>query len=79
MTMRTRDRPELLSFARRLARLRAQAGLSQRELARESGVGCIRIAGYEVAANCPSADALAKLADALGVTMDKLWRGKETP
>jgi transcriptional regulator with XRE-family HTH domain len=71
-----RDRPELRAFARRLKRLRIGREWTQRDLARESGITGAGVAYYETARVSPQAFALAKLADALGVPMDYLWRGK---
>jgi transcriptional regulator with XRE-family HTH domain len=71
------DRSALADFAVRLRRLRRESELSQRDLAAESGVTNTMIAFYELGHTRPSADAIAKLADAFGVTMDELWRGRK--
>jgi transcriptional regulator with XRE-family HTH domain len=64
-------------FAPRLKSLRRQAGLSQEELAKRVGVHTTHIGRYERGNSRPSADALARLADALGVSGDYLLAGVE--
>jgi len=68
---------ELAAFGARLRRLRDRLGVSQRWLARETGLTSGALSFIEHGKCCPSAENLARLADVLGVTMDELWRGVE--
>jgi transcriptional regulator with XRE-family HTH domain len=56
----------------RLQRLRHRAGLSQSELAKAAGVPLGTLRGWEYGRRKPLLDAAAKLADALGVSLDEL-------
>lgn len=70
------------SPGKRLARLRAQAGYTQRALAAEIGVSHRMVAYYEAESTYPPAHWLAKLSKALGVSADGLLgldNGKEKP
>lgn len=68
------------SFGQRLAELRNDAGLSQRQLANVTGISYRMIAYYEGRDTLPPGHALPLLADALGVTVDRLVGKKsETP
>jgi len=49
---------------------RHRAGLSQRELARRSGVAATLISAYENGRRVPSGDALLRLLDAAGATVE---------
>lgn len=62
-------------FSKRLKQLRKQKGLSQAELAGLVDVHYNHIGRYERATSRPSADALSRLADALGVSADYLFEG----
>ncbi len=62
-------------FAKRLRQLRKQRGLSQAELAELVDVHYNHIGRYEREASRPSADTLARLADALDVSADYLLEG----
>lgn len=57
----------------RLARLRAERGYSQRDLAKETGISHRMIAYYEKQAQFPPAHVLPTLAKALGVSIDQLF------
>ena len=59
-------------FAARLRGKRAEADLSQIELATKAGVNKDTVAKYEAAARIPSTETLVKLAEALGCTPDNL-------
>lgn len=82
-----RDRPDLLDakahpsprrrLAGRLTYLRQSLGLSQAAMAKKAGVGLAtyqRIEQCQPSAN-PGLDVLEKLAKALKVDFDQLWRG----
>lgn len=62
-------------FADRLKALRKQRDLSQVELAQLVGVHHNHIGRYERGESNPSADALRRLADSLGVSTDYLIEG----
>ena len=61
----------------RLAELRRRAQLTQEGLARAAGVGTDAVRKWERGKRTPSFDMAAKLADALGVSLDEL-AGRET-
>jgi lambda repressor-like predicted transcriptional regulator len=63
-------------FADTLARLLAEKQMTQAELARRIGVGQSAISMMLSRACRPQPRTLGKLADALGVTVEKLWPGK---
>jgi XRE family transcriptional regulator, regulator of sulfur utilization len=56
----------------RLRRLRQARGLSQSELAKAAGVPVGTLRGWEYGRRTPLLDAAARLADALGCTLDEL-------
>jgi transcriptional regulator with XRE-family HTH domain len=65
------------SFGERLARLRQEAGLSQRDLAAEVNISQRMVAYYEKQTAHPPTHLLAILAKALGVSSDQLLGIKE--
>ncbi len=65
------------SFGEQLARLRQEAGLSQRDLAAEVGISQRMVAYYEKQTAHPPTHLLAILAKALGVSSDQLLGIKE--
>lgn len=65
------------SFGKRLARLRKAAGLSQNDLARETGISQRMIAHYETNDGNPPIHFFHKLCKALEVTADQLLGLKE--
>src|SRR4030042_2985391 len=64
-----------MDFAQRLKKARMDKGLSQTELANLVGIHYTQIGRYENKGSQPSADVLAKLANALGVSSDFLTNG----
>lgn len=60
------------TFGDRMAKLRAIAGYSRRNLARETGISQRMIAYYEKQTKYPQTHLLPVLADALGASADKL-------
>ena len=64
------------SFARNLVELRKKAGLTQDELASKLGLSAQSISKYEKGAANPDISYLPGIADALGVTIDRLF-GRE--
>jgi transcriptional regulator with XRE-family HTH domain len=72
------------TFGRRLARLRKEAGYSQRALADEIGISYRMVAYYEAQTTHPPANLLPTIADALGISVDQLLghrsiRAKKAP
>jgi len=65
------------SFGERLARLRQEVGLSQRDLAAEVNISQRMVAYYEKQTAHPPTHLLALLAKALGVSADQLLGIKE--
>lgn len=72
---RIRRRPPDPAFGERLAASRRQAGLTQRELAGRAGVTLNSIWRYEMGRRPDDYDVLARLAEAVGVSVDFLLRG----
>jgi transcriptional regulator with XRE-family HTH domain len=60
------------SFADRLQRLRHAAGLSQNQLATAADLPVVSLRNWERARRLPGLDAAAKIARALGVSLDVL-------
>jgi len=60
------------SFGHRLAAMRQTAGLSQRQLAKQTGISQRMIAYYEGRAALPPGHVLTVLAEALGTSVDQL-------
>lgn len=81
-----KEREVTSSIGRRIASLRLERGLTQTQLAQSIGSIQAVISSYEVGRVRPHADVLAKLAEALGVTIDTLilfdsnaQKAEETP
>ena len=70
--------PGTESFGKRLARLRKLAGLSQNDLARETGISQRMIAHYEVNDGNPPLHTFHKLCKTLEVTADQLLGMEKT-
>jgi len=64
-----------MSFSERLKKARLEKGYSKSDLAKEINVHYSQIGRYEEKGAQPSADILAKLANALEVTSDYLMNG----
>ena len=64
-----------MSFSKRLKKARLDKGYSKSDLAKEIGVHYSQIGRYEDKGAQPSADVLAKLANALEVSSDYLMSG----
>jgi transcriptional regulator with XRE-family HTH domain len=73
------DLASLPALARQLHDLRRTHGWSQPELASKVGISAAMIGRYERGEMMPPADALAKLAQAFGVTMDHLYHAGGVP
>lgn len=66
-------------FPSRLVRLRAEAGMTQRDLAKASGLSVPQIGRYEMGTSTPRMTALVKLAKALGCEVEKLQEVEDQP
>lgn len=60
------------AVAKRLHDLRTETQKKQQEVAEQTGLNVITLSGYEIAKNEPNMEALVRLADAYGVTLDYL-------
>jgi len=67
-----------MSFGRNLSRFRKEKGLTQEELVKQSGVAISQIRRYEADKSSPTLDVVARLARALGVSLDELAFDKTT-
>lgn len=65
----------LLAFGRRVRAIREKAGLTQREVARRSGLDVTYISGIERSVRNPSLMSLEKLAKGLGCSMADTCKG----
>jgi transcriptional regulator with XRE-family HTH domain len=68
-----------MSFGRNLQRLREQAGLSQSELAKKANVSVKTLQNWEIDRNQPRFDAIVKLAQVLGVSIESFVAGMGPP
>jgi transcriptional regulator with XRE-family HTH domain len=60
-------------FGRRLAELRRQSGLKQREIAEHIGVSVQAVSKWERGLSCPDILVLDELSSVLGVTISELF------
>ena len=65
-----------MDFKFNLRYIRERAGLTQAELADKASISQGAVSGYESGKLRPTVDICAKLAKALGVTMDELMHGE---
>jgi transcriptional regulator with XRE-family HTH domain len=68
-----------MSFGGRLRTLRAEASLSRAELARRAGVPVSTLRNWEHERGFPGVPALLRLAEALGVPVERLAGGLNDP
>jgi transcriptional regulator with XRE-family HTH domain len=66
-------------FCRHLRALRGAAGLSRADLARRAGVMVSALAGWERDRGFPSLGASLRLAEVLGVSVERLADGAKAP
>jgi len=66
-----------MNFSERLRKIRSEKGFSKIELGRLAGIHHAQIGRYENKGAHPSADVLAKLANALGVSAEYLLSGSK--
>lgn len=76
---KTRHAEIVRLFAERLREVRRSRGLTQAELARQAQVTVSYIARLEAAGSAPGVDLLARLASALGVTVQELLPATPSP
>lgn len=67
-----------MSFGKNLARFRKEKGLTQEDLVKMSGVAISQIRRYETNKSTPSLDAITKLVDVLGVSIDEMVFDRST-
>lgn len=60
------------AIAERLHQLRKEHELKQQEVAEKTGLNVVTLSGYEIGKNEPNSEALVRLADAYGVSLDYL-------
>jgi transcriptional regulator with XRE-family HTH domain len=68
-----------MSFGQHLRQLREGAGLSRAELARRAGVPASTLRGWENDRGFPAMPAALRLAEALGVPVERFAEGVEDP
>ena len=66
-------------IAQNIRRLRKAKGLTQPQLAAEVGLTQKRISDYELSKSTPAIDALPRLANFFGITVDELVGAREVP
>jgi transcriptional regulator with XRE-family HTH domain len=66
------SRDVLVSFAENLRRLRTERGITQEELGSRAGIQMADISRYETGNRDPRVTTLARLADALGISIAEL-------
>lgn len=66
-------------FPSKLVRLRADAGMTQKDLAKASGISVPQIGRYEMGTSKPRMTALVKLANALNIDVSELLDADEQP
>lgn len=65
----------MIDLGNRIQQLRKEKGLSQTQLAEQSGVSYAQISRYEIKGAQPPAEVLNRLADVLGISVDFLING----
>lgn len=58
--------------AERLQMVRKECGMKQQEVAEKTGINVVTLSGYEIGKNEPNMEALVRLADTYGVSLDYL-------
>lgn len=75
----TETTPAVATLGRRIAELRNRRGWNQKELAGRAKLRPARLSTLESGAKRPNVEELARLAEALGVSLDELWSGSPHP
>jgi len=60
------------AVAERLQQVRKARGMKQQDVADRTGINVVTLSGYEIGKNEPNMEALVRLADAYGVSLDYL-------
>ena len=68
-----------MTLGKRIATLRKEKGIKQEELAQMLDISAQAVSKWENDLTCPDINALPKLAQILGVTVDELLSGKQEP
>ena len=68
-----------ITLGKRIATLRKEKGIKQEELAQMLDISAQAVSKWENDLTCPDINALPKLAQILGVTVDELLSGKKEP
>ena len=68
-----------MTLGKRIATLRKEKGIKQEELAQMLDISAQAVSKWENDLTCPDINALPKLAQILGVTVDELLSGKKEP
>ncbi|WP_295119282.1 helix-turn-helix transcriptional regulator [uncultured Chitinophaga sp.] len=66
-----------MTFGERIAALRKEKDMKQNELASQLGIGPVQVSRYEKDLITPSVEVAARIAKALGVSLDHLVNGVE--
>lgn len=61
-----------VAVGRRLQQVRKERGLMQKEVADQTGINVVTLSGYEIGKSEPNMEALVRLADVYGVSLDYL-------
>ena len=61
-----------VAVGRRLQKVRKERGLMQKEVADQTGINDVTLSGYEIGKSEPNKEALVRLADVYGVSLDYL-------
>ncbi len=75
----TETAPVAATLGKRIAGLRNRLGWNQKELAGRARLRPARLSTLESGAKRPNVEELARLAEALGVSLDELWSGSPHP
>lgn len=75
----TETAPAAATLGRRIVGLRNRRGWNQKELAGRAKIRPARLSTLESGAKRPNVEELARLAEALGVSLDELWSGSPHP
>jgi transcriptional regulator with XRE-family HTH domain len=73
--MANTEKEFLKAFGKRLASLRNSKGLSQEELANQSGLHAVAITYIETGKRLPKLNTVHKLATGLGISVEELFKG----
>ena len=69
------ENKQLVAFGRRLAEVRKQKGFTQQQLAEDLEISLVSIGYIETGKRWPRLVTLHRIANALGVTLEQLFKG----